>query len=113
MESLKKMFGITTSIRPGIGDRVKNKDTRELGTVTGKSVIKGSVKVPALNVQYDNGQVAMHVAENEFIKVDKNTLPQVRPKVPDERATRPVQTCEGPKGKGYSHEFEPSTTREL
>ena len=70
-KGLKQLFGFMSSIRPQVGDRVMNKDTRQLGTVQGKSVVNGAVRVPAINVSYDNGAVAFQVAENEFIKVGR------------------------------------------
>ena len=68
MTSLKALFGFGI-IRAGVGDRVMNKNTRELGTVIGKATIKGSITVYALNVQYDNCSLAWQISENEFIKV--------------------------------------------
>lgn len=69
--TLKQLFGTSNYIRPGIGDRVKNKETRQEGTVTGKSITKGEFKVFALNVQYDDGRIGSLIPENEFIKIGK------------------------------------------
>ncbi len=79
MKSLKALFGLGI-IRPTIGGRVLNKDTRQLGTVMGKSKIKGSVTVYAINVKYDNGTEAFQVSENEFIPVDSKTRTQLHPR---------------------------------
>ena len=70
-KGLRQLFGLTSSIRPQVGDRVLNKDSRQLGTVEGKSVIQGTVKVPAINLRYDSGLFACFIAENEFIKVGR------------------------------------------
>ncbi len=79
MNILKSLFS-TGIIRPQIGGRVLNKDTRQLGTVMGKSKIKGSVTVYAINVKYDNGTEAFQVSENEFIPVDLKTRTQLHPR---------------------------------
>ena len=79
MKSLKKLFGLE-SIRPGIGDRVMHKNTRELGTVQGVATIHGSIKVHALTVLYDNKIVALQLPENEFIKVDPKTRHLLNPR---------------------------------
>ena len=71
MKGLKKLFGIVSSIRPQIGNRVMNKDTRELGFVIGKAEINGTIKVPAISVLYDNGNIGTQISENEFVKVGK------------------------------------------
>jgi hypothetical protein len=71
IKGLKELFK-AEFIRPQVGDRVMNKDTRQLATVLGKSQMKGSFKVYTITVQYDNGSVSAFTAENEFIKIGRS-----------------------------------------
>lgn len=56
---------------PQVGDRVKNKENRKLGTVEGRSKFEGKTKVWAITVKYDDGTTAFMVPENVFMKVDR------------------------------------------
>jgi hypothetical protein len=68
--NLKSLFSRNT-IRPQIGDRVRNHLTHFAGTVIGTSAFSGKLKVHTLTVQYDNGVVYAAAAENEFIKIGR------------------------------------------
>jgi hypothetical protein len=69
MSTLRQLFD-TKLIRPEVGDRVQHNATKRLGTVEGRATINGSLTVAALTVKYDDGERAIQISENEFVKVE-------------------------------------------
>ena len=68
---LEKQFDATLSVKIGVNDRVRHRTTRLLGTVTQTGLVKGTIKVPTVTVAYDNGQEAVMVPAEEFMKATR------------------------------------------
>jgi hypothetical protein len=70
-KKLEADFNSTFSNKLRPTDRVQRRKDGALGTVVGTGVVDGSLRVPALTVQHDDGSMAFLVPAEEYTRPQK------------------------------------------